>query len=84
MVAERAVDARREALAPLERLLQRARLADAVDAEGALAVGRAIPRVAVPVAAYAAQVVRLDHAPRDRVRLAAEVLDLHHRAVAHG
>src|SRR5262249_32084782 len=79
---ERSVDACRQALAPLERLAERARLADAVDTERALAAGRAIPRVAVPLAAQATQVVRLDEAPLDRFCLACQVVDLDQRAAA--
>ena len=84
MIAERAVDARGHARAALERLVERARRADAVDAERALAVARAIPGVAVPVAAHAAQVVRLDDARSTASAWRAEVLDLDHGAAAHG
>ena len=84
MIAERAVDALGHARTALERLAERLGLADAVDPERALAVARAIPRVAEPVAAHAAQVVRLDDAALDGVGLGGAVLDLDELAAAHG
>ena len=67
----------------LEDLVEELGRADAVDAERALARGRPVVRVDVPVAAHAADPVRLDLADADPVAATREVLDPHDAVLAH-
>src|SRR4029450_13766933 len=65
-----------EPLTRLERLPLHAGAAHAVEAEGALRVARAVPRVHVPVRKLALDHVRLDEPRRERVLAFLLVLDL--------